>query len=347
LNEPFARSKENLDKAYDITSLLYEQINVALMRYGPDKLKTDIQNTFSVIKNCIESVSDEPNYLRNIVTPKARMPIKNAFYTIYMAFFELLVKQDLSPYDNVKLLKSLINLQSRIKVDTHYATTETRRKNIGLTIGLIQSSFVKKEPSALSHGSGLAIDFENSIRRSKIETPRYEFKQGFLRLSDDRKYDKDLENQILETICGTANIGPKSEGYIFLGVADKESDASRIKEIDGVTPIKISTHEVVGIDREAKILGISIEDYCRRIVGFIKSSLLSENLISSVLSNIDIIDYHTLSVIRLKIPAQSDISYLGEEVYERQYNNTIKSNSPKAILSIARPCLKNKSCTNK
>jgi len=336
LREPFARSKESLDKAYDITSDLYEKIEVALIRYTPEKLKSDVQNTFSVIKNCIESVSDDPNYLRNIVTPKARMPIKNAFYTIFMAFYELLVVEDLSPYDNEKLLKSLSDLQSRIKVDTHYATTENRKNNIGLTKGLMNSNFVKKEPSALSHGSGLAIDFENSIRRSKIETPRYEFKQGFLRLSNDRKYDRQLEDQILKTICAIANIGAQIDGYIYFGVADKDADADRIRELDSIIPIKISTHSIVGIDREANVLGISIEDYCRRIVSFIKESKLSEALVLSVLSNIDIIDYHSLSIVRIKIPAQSEISYLGDEVYERQYNNTVKVESAKAILSIAK-----------
>jgi len=336
LREPFARSKESLDKVYNVASDLYEKIEVALIHYTPEKLMSDVQNTFSVIKNCIESVSDDPNYLRNIVTPTARMPIKNAFYTIFMAFYELLVKEDLSPCDNDKLLKSLFNLQSRIKVDTHYATTENRKNNIALTKGLMQQSFVKKEPSALSHGSGLSIDFENSIRRSKIETPRYEFKQGFLRLSNDRSYDKQLEGQILKTICAIANIGPQTEGYIYLGVADKAADTDRIQELDKIIPIKISTHSVVGIDREAKVLGISIEDYCRRIVGFIKTSKLSEALISSVLTNIDIVDYHSLSVIRIKIPAQSEISYLGDEVYERQYNNTIKVESAKAIMSTAK-----------
>ena len=335
LDEPFARSKEKLDKAYDIESTLFEQIDVALMRYSPEKLKSDIQNTFSVIKNCIESVSNEVNFLRSYVTPAGRAPIKNAFYTIFMAFYTLLVKQDLSPCDNEALLNSIHDLQSRIKSDTHYATTENRRHNIALTIGLLQPNFVKKEPSALSHGSGLAIDFENSIRRSKIETPRYEFKQGFLRLDNERKYDKNLEKQILETICGISNIGPNSEGYIFFGVADNDSDASRINELDGVVPIEISAHKVVGIDREAEVLGISIEDYCRRIVGFIKSSPLSYALISSVLSNIDIIDYQNLSVIRIKIPAQSEISYLGDEVYMREYNNTTKVVSAKAVMSIA------------
>ena len=336
LGEPFARSKERLDKAYDLSSDLYSQIEIALIRYTPEKLKSDVQNTFSVLKNCIESVSTEANYLRSVVMPAARIPIKNAFYTIFMALYDLLDKEDLSPFDNAGLFNSLHNLQSRIKVDTHYATTENRKQNIALTKGLMLPFFVKKEPSALSHGSGLALDFENSIRRSKIETPRYEFKQGLLRLSNDRKYDKALEEQILKTICAIANVGSKSEGYIFIGVADKEADAKRIQELDSILPVTISNHSIVGIDREAAVLGITLEDYCRRIVGFIKTSSLSDSLISSVLSNIDIIDYRSMSVIRIKVPPQTEISYYGDEVYERQYNNTVKVESPKAVMSIAK-----------
>lgn len=336
LDEPFARSKERLDKAYDLSSDLYSQIEIALIRYTPEKLKSDVQHTFSVLKNCIESVSTEANYLRSIVTPTARVPIKNAFYTIFMALYYLLVKEDLSPFDSAGMFNSLYDLQSRIKVDTHYATTENRQQNIALTKGLMLPFFVKKEPSALSHGSGLALDFENSIRRSKIETPRYEFKQGLLRLSNDRKYDKALENQILKTICAIANIGSKSEGYIFIGVADKEADAKRIQELDGIMAVTISNHSVVGIDREANILGITLEDYCRRIVGFIKASALSDALILSVLSNIDIIDYRSMSVIRVKVPSQTEISYYEDEVYERQYNNTVRVESPKAIMAIAK-----------
>lgn len=336
LNEPFARSKERLDKAYDISSDLYSEIEIAIIRYTSEKLKKDVQNTFSVLKNCIESISNEPNFLRGIVTPGARIPIKNAYYTIFMAMYELLVKEDLSPFDNRGLINSLTDLQRRIKVETHYATTINRQKNISVTKGLMQPYFVKKEPSALSHGSGLALDFENSIRRSKIETPRYEFKQGLLRLSGDRKYDNALEEQILKTICAIANIGAQSEGYIFIGVADKEADAQKIQKLDSVIPIVISNHFVVGIDREAAVLKVSLEDYCRKIVGFIKASSLSDFLISSVLSNIDIIDYRSLSVIRIKIPAQHEMSYYNEEVYERQYNNTQKVCAPKAVMQIAK-----------
>ena len=336
LGEPFARSKEKLDKAYDVTSDFYEKISVALMRYTPEKLQLDIRNTFSVIKNCVESISEAPNFLRNIITPKAKGPIKNAFYTVFMAFYELLVNQDLSPCDSKEILDSLIDLQKRIKMETHYATTDGRQHNITLTANLLRPWFVKKEPPALLHGSGLAIDFENSIRRSKIETPRYEFKQGFLRLDDNREYDRTLEQRILKTICAIANIGPDVDGYIFLGVADTTEDARRIETLDGVHPVKILKHSVVGIDREAKVLGISLENYCRKIIGFIKTSSLPETLISSVLSNVDIIDYHGMSVIRIKVPAQKEMSCLGDEVYERQFNDTVRVTSPKMIAAISK-----------
>ena len=54
LDEPFARSKENLDTAYDLDSELYSKIEAVLIHYTPKKLKDDVQNTFSVLMNCIE-----------------------------------------------------------------------------------------------------------------------------------------------------------------------------------------------------------------------------------------------------------------------------------------------------
>lgn len=38
LGEPFARSKERLDRVYDLSSDLYEKVSIALMCYSPEKL---------------------------------------------------------------------------------------------------------------------------------------------------------------------------------------------------------------------------------------------------------------------------------------------------------------------
>lgn len=137
-----------------------------------------------------------------------------------------------------------------------------------------------------------------------------------------------------------ANIGPDTEGYIYIGVADKESDSERIKTLDGIEPIKISNHFVVGVDREAKLLGVSVENYCRKVLSIIQESKLSEDLKISVLSKIDIIDYKGLTIIRICVPKQNELSYCGDDVYIRQYNNTIKLETAKEILAVNMTFLK-------
>jgi hypothetical protein len=250
-----------------------------------------------------------------------------------MAFFNLIVKQERSPDDPEGIMESLRNLQTELTSSAHYTRQEDREKNIDKTIGLIQKYFVKKEPPVLHHGAGLAIDLVNSLRRSRIETSRYECKQGILRLDKSREWDKDLVHRIVETICGIANVGPESDGYIFVGVADKSKDADRIKELDKIDPIPIRDRYVVGVGREASILGVSLEDYVDKLLGKIRSSSLSDPLKRHVLTQVDIIDYKGYSVIRFKIPAQEEVSFVGQTAFLRDGSSTIKAKG-RELLSI-------------
>ena len=227
-------------------------------------------------------------------------------------------------------MESLKGLQKDMKT-YKYVRPEDRRKNIDIAIGLIQRYFVHKEPPVLSHGPGLALEFENSLRRSRIETPRYEFKQGILDLNEQRKINSNLLSRLVETTCGMANLGPNSEGYIYLGVADKKNDAERIKQLDGIDYIDISGHYVIGIERECVILKWSIEQYVDKIVGSIRSSKLSDPLRTQILTQIDIINYKSYTAIRIKIPTQSRMSFVGDTAFAREGNETIEIKGPKLI----------------
>jgi len=317
LNEPFPRSKERFDELYDKESDLYQKAETALLSYPTDKLYNEIKQIFSIIKEIVEEYDYGPNALRNIVSPQNKNPIKTAFYTIFMAFYDLLVKQNKSPVESKDLLRSLEKLQQRLTSGSHYATTEDRRNNINITIGLIQKHFVYEEPPTLGHGPSLAIDFENSIRRSRIETPRYEFKQGLLGLDDNRKFNEELINRIINTACGMANLGPNSEGHIFLGVADDKIDADRINELYGTGYIEIAEHYIVGIDREAKHLGWDIEKYVDKIITQIRNSELTNPLKTHILQHIDIINFKRYTIIRLRTVPQPKPSYVGQKIYAR------------------------------
>lgn len=329
-NFPIPKSKEYLDDLYTSDKDLHKNVVLELNKYGKERIKHEIKVTFSVIKDILDK-GGVP--LNKIVNPGNFNPVKGSFYSIFMAFHHLVVKEEKSPDDHAKILGAIGSLQKQMISTAHFSTIEDRTKNIDKTIGLIQRYFIKKEPALLKHGAGLAIDFENSIRRSKNETNRYECKQGFVDLSDDRKIDNNLQNVIIETICGIANLGPESEGYIFIGVADKKADKERIEALDKITSQSINDRFVVGVDRELGFFGNKEDNYINFLLGNIQKSNLTEPLKTQMLSQLDIVDYKGLMVIRLKIPSQKKLSFVGKDCFYRENSKTIKVEG-QAILAL-------------
>lgn len=331
LGDPIAKSKEYFDKIYDENTTEYEYLRREFYRYGRDRLKEEIKVTLSVMRAVIEDFSSQPNALRSVVSPGARNPIKSSFFAIFMAFHKLVVVDEKTPEDHQKIMKSLEGLQRSMIVSAKFSTTEDRVKNVDRTTGLIQRYFVKKDPPMLRHGAGLALDMENSLRRSRLETSRYECKQGLVDLSPNRKFDANLLARVVETICGIANVGPDADGFLFIGVADKKADAERVTELDGITPLVVGARYIVGLEREMRFLSVNEEQYLEKILGFIRNSDLTEPLRSNVLAQSDYVDYRGMSVLRIRVPAQRQVSFVGEKAFIRENSSTIEATGKKLL----------------
>src|SRR5690606_30351201 len=327
-DEPLAKSRDLFNKIYDESADAHKELNKELIIYGAERITHEIKVVFSILEGIFDS---QNTTIISVTNPKSRNPVKESFYSIFMALFTLIVKEEKSPAENDKIVKALKDLQKKMTSTANYSVTTDREKNINLTIGLIQKYFVKKDPPVLRHGSGLALDFENSLRRAKIESNRYECKQGFFDLSANRNLNESLYDEIIETICGTANIGPDEDGYLFIGVADKEADAERIKSLDKIEYKSINQRYVVGIDRELKHLKGSLDDYINKLMGKIEKSELMEPLKSQVLSQLDVIDYKNMTIIRLRIPKQKALSFIGKRSFIRENSKTIELDGPKLI----------------
>lgn len=327
-DEPIAKSRDLFNAIYDPEKSEHKELNTDLIKYGTDRLIHEIKVTFSIIENVFDS---EGATVINTVNPKSRNPVKESFFSIFMAFFYLVVKEEKSPAEYDQIVLALDNLQQSMISSANYAVTKDREKNINTTIGLIQKFFVKKDPPVLKHGAGLALDFENSIRRAKIESNRYECKQGFYELSHTRKINNILYNEIIETICGIANVGPDADGFVFIGVADNESDAKRIKQLDNIDYRTINNRYIVGIDRELALLDGTYDDYVNKFLAKISSSDLSEPLKSHVLSQLDIIEYKGLTVLRIRVPKQTKLSFVGKESFIRENSKTLKLEGPRLL----------------
>jgi len=329
--QPFARSREALNELYDQTTTIFRDTQDKLAIYSADRLTTEIKGVFSMLRETVDAYSSAPNTLRGIVSPESGNPIKTAFYAIFMAFFSLIVTSQCAPGNPKEIMGALRDLQKKVQVGAHYTTTEDRTKNIDIVTGLLQRHFIRQDQPVLGHGAGLALDLENSLRRSSIETPRYEFKQGLLSLSPDREYSNAVVHRILETICGIANVGPEAAGYVFVGVADKQEDADKIRDLDGVSPRLVGQRFVVGIDREVKRLGITPEQYVERLLNSVRSSKLTETLKQQVLARIDMPTYGGLSVLRLTVPAQTELSFLDEKAFARDGSSTVEVTGPQLV----------------
>lgn len=255
------RAKDALDEIYRQGTSESDRVLNALEVYGSSKFSDEF-------KYCIDEIlkvglSGKPEKLRDIVfKKKTTNAFPSVFAILIIAFHELIIKdgEKVADYSGVK--EALRNLSERIDTSRKATSPEERRKNVDTVRGLVGKCFVKADNAASQiYGNHTTIDIDSVIRRSEIELGNYELKQGMLNLSENGGVDENIMNKVVNTICAIANNGPKSVGKIIIGVTDKDKDAERIHNIDNINPKRIWKRFVVGVNREANRLGITIEQY--------------------------------------------------------------------------------------
>jgi hypothetical protein len=321
LGKPFPASKENFDSYYgkgdDDKS---DEIELAIAKYGEDNLQKDIKSVLSHIKNVIQAVAgeDERNFLRNTLSRRSGVgnPVKEPFYTLFMTFYELIIKESKEPFNYEDIFQAVIGLISKIKMSST-VKTENRIYNINLTKGLIQNYFKSAESTTRSSGS-YAIDFENYLRRSKTEAANYDFKQGFYNLDDkNRSFDSKNIEKIIQNIAAMANLGKGKKGYIFIGVSDKEQDTRRIEQLDNITAPRFFSFGIVGLEREAHLKGTTLDDYILSISRKIRESKLPDWLKAAVNTNLTPITYMEHTVLMIEVRAGEEPAWYGDKLYIR------------------------------
>ncbi|MFJ6211668.1 DUF262 domain-containing protein [Lysinibacillus sp. NPDC092081] len=335
LNKPFQKSLENFDNLYNENTDIHREILNALIRYDKDILYENIISTFSLLKSVIENTANEPNGFRKIVSGQHRNPVKNSFYSLFMAFYDLFIIHEMVPEDLDGIMKAINGLQQKLTSSAKYAKVEDRIKNIDLTKGLISRYFVKKEVKSLKHGPSLIIDFENSLRRSKLETSRYEFKQGILEMSASPKFNDKLVERILQTATAIANSAQCEDGYIYIGIADNEADAKRSKTIYGQDYLEAHGKFIVGIEREITRMNWDYDQYTKVFMDKIRNSEIEDQLKTQLLTQIDIVDYYGYSIIRIRVPKQNKLTFFGDNIYVRNNNDTQLITNHKEILALS------------
>jgi hypothetical protein len=112
----------------------------------------EVKSTFSTIRAEIEEHDPGRSAFRKLVYPK---PTSNAqkspFDAVFMAFFELMHRESMTPAVDVDIMAQLNNVTKRIEIGQKHIKSKDRRTNIKTTKGLIRDSFVKADVGALTH----------------------------------------------------------------------------------------------------------------------------------------------------------------------------------------------------
>lgn len=329
------RSKVALDEIY--TEGFPEEIRIsnALTVYGTDKFEDEFKFCVdAILKVCAEGGSIK---LRELIFKKSQTnAFPSVFAVILLAFHELIVKEGFEVADYAGVKKAMHEIAERINRGRSATSPDERRLNVDAVKGMIRSNFIESKIPQKIYSNHSTVDIDSAIRRSEIELADYELKQGLLSLGDKRDIDEALVEKVLKTICAMANNGKDRAGRILIGVTDKDADADRVTKLDGITPRTVGRRKVVGVEREAKYLGLTMEQYVAKWKEFIKASPLSSNLRDSALSSFDYNNYFGLGILILTVPAQNELSYYGGKVYWRKGDSTVEAESAEQIVSIAK-----------
>lgn len=316
------RSKEALDAVYSDGSSESERIDAALTAYGPEKFAAEFKYIIDQIATICEAGGTTK--LRSLLfSRQTTNPFPASFAVLAIALHELLIVDNKQIGDYPAAKQAFDDLDRHIDTSRGSTSPEQRRRNVDVIKGLLSPHLVAAAGRSL-YDNQTVVDIDDAIRRSEIEAPHYELKQGILRLDADKTLDPGMLDKLVETACAIANNGRGRNGALLLGVADSEAAKDRIKELYGIEPRTVGRRFVVGVRREAEALGESLEDYFHRIRDAFSNSDLSEPLRGAVLSSMTFSEYFGLGVLIINVPAQTEPSSVGSRVFVREGDQTIE-----------------------
>lgn len=326
---PLNASREVFDSYFNSDSDEFKTIHAALLAYGQEKLKNELTATICAIRAVFES--DDFVSFRNCVQAVPRNPARTTFFAVFITFHDLIFKRGMYPFDNAKIRSALEDSQKLMIRSAHHSTTDDRDKNISIITGLIQDAFVKRDITAFGNASTLIVELENSLRRSKFEASRYEFKLGVCELGAKQKIDEGMYAKLGRTACAIANTQPKYDGYIYLGVADKVGDAERVKKLFGTESIMIGEVYFVGLEHDLQIMGLDIDGYLKKLINGLSKLPISQDLRTQLVTEIDHAEYKGRPFVRLRVPPQAELSQYDDEYPVRKNSETVNLTPAEAV----------------
>jgi hypothetical protein len=296
--------------------------NLKIITYGEDRLQQDLLRVYDEIRSVLRDADERFSRLIGL-GGGGRAP--RYFHAVFMAIYQLMVRDKMRVKSYVAVADKLRGITAgplNVPGGGGDWRRDAKRNTIDAVAGVLRDAF-ELSPDGDDLGRfGRTTEFETLLGNALVEQQLFDCKQGFLRLSGERDFDESSFRKICRTLVAMANAGPGAMGYVVVGIADDAEDAEKVTVLDGVEPLLYRGFHVVGLEREAKIRGESVNDYWSWLIQRLRSSLPAP-VASNVGSTSQFVAYNDKAVIVLKSQGTSQPVFLDDQLYERSGSDTV------------------------
>lgn len=324
LDEFYSFNKEDIDRS--------EELSAKISLLSKEKIEDDFFRVFNLLKELLEDVA----FNELLFGSSSKDKIPRYFQIVFFSLYDLLITQNKIPKDLGVLRDTVEDSGKNINISAGGGTWSAKEKT-RLTDsykGLLNKCFIKNSDKSLDPiHENWSAQLENILNLSSIENTNYDFKLGTYDLISG-KFNEKVLNNCIKTLTAMANQGKESKGYVLLGIADNEEDASKIRGITGKNNVIYKDFHITGIEHDMQFSDKKFEDYYNFLIGKIKQQPIEELYLNNILENMRGYVYRGKFLIKLAVKGLENPASYGDKYYERHGSNTQELN-PKSILNLS------------
>jgi hypothetical protein len=248
---------------------------------------------------------------------------------LFLALYNLLIRQEkkISDYDALyNMLNGISSRTMNIAGGGGWWTSKEKTELVTATTAVLSPCFIERTDSDPMYNS-YATEIETLLNQSRTENNQYDFKQGLFNLVTNEKNDG-LIRKIFKTLSAMGNTDKNSVGYVLIGIADKYSDAVKIRDRYKTEFTKVGSFYITGIDGEVnEYLKGNYDAYFAMIKDAIKQMPMAEYYKRQLGSKIRMANYHNHAVVIIRIKSDNG-AVLFDNYY---YTRNGASNDPEPV----------------
>lgn len=313
-----------LNDIYNEENEHYRNIESKIQSMTAEKLFQNFCFTFEEIKKVLGNHIFTKLVYANSTPNKAH----NVYQVLFIAFYDLLFKENYEVHNHKALCKSIENLYPKHlqTLNKNQKWTKDERRDLSDSVkGLIKRHFIKSKK--LVEATHHCINLENLINQAKTEQNYYDFKIGFHGLHESQSHFK--EETLKEAIKSLVAMTNTTTGdcYIIVGVADSEKDTKRHQEFYKTTntPIEYNGFFITGIDSEVnKNYRGDIDNYIKHIHKIIDTINISNSFKKKIKEKTYNFTYNDREVLIISASRNENPEVYDGKFFVRNHSSTIE-----------------------